>query len=145
MPIINSNTLFILLVIIKSINGIIRNGVRLSYCYEECTKDSGFAIPMICFCDIPLLRTLEHRRKYGNYMVGFDKEYLIQSNLLFLNPVHYLNSLFLRNIGDDFFATQLDLINHSFYNELNLYIKIKDTSLFSKNTGLKNLCLLMKI
>lgn len=141
MPIINSNTLFHFTRNIKSINGIIRNGVRLSYCYEECTKDSGFAIPMICFCDIPLLRTLEHRRKYGNYMVGFDKEYLIQSNLLFLNPVHYLNSLFLRNIGDDFFATQLDLINHSFYNELNLYIKNKGYEPLLEKYGLEKLML----
>lgn len=141
MPIINSNTLFHFTRNIKSINGIIRNGVRLSYCYEECTKDSGFAIPMICFCDIPLLRTLEHRRKYGNYMVGFDKEYLIQNNLLFLNPVHYLNSLFLRNIGDDFFATQLDLINHSFYNELNLYIKNKGYEPLLEKYGLEKLML----
>lgn len=125
MSIINSNTLFHFTSNITSIKGIIKNGVRLSYCYEECTQNFGFAIPMICFCDIPLLRTLEHRRKYGSYMVGFDKDYLIKSNLLFLNPVHYLNSSFLINIGDDFFKTQLDLINNSFYNELKLYMEDK--------------------
>ena len=116
MPIINSNTLFHFTPSMASIKGIIKNGVRLSYCYEECTKNYGFAVPMICFCDIPLLRTLEHRKKYGKYMVGFDKNFLISNNLVSLNPVHYLNSFFLRNIGDDFFATQLDLINHSYNN-----------------------------
>lgn len=125
MPIINSNTLFHFTPNITSIKGIIKNGVRLSYCYEKCTEDYGFAVPMICFCDIPLLRTLEHRRKYGSFMVGFDKDFLTSNNLISLNPVHYLYSFSLRNIGDDFFATQLDLINHSFSNELNLYIKKK--------------------
>lgn len=124
-----------------SIKGIIKNGVRLSYCYEECTKDDGFAVPMICFCDIPLLRTLEHRRKYGKYMVGFDKNFLITKNLASLNPVHYLNSFFLRNIGEDFFTTQLDLINHSFYNELTLYIKNKGYMPLLEKYGLEKLML----
>lgn len=141
MPIINSNTLFHFTPSMASIKGIIKNGVRLSYCYEECTKNYGFAVPMICFCDIPLLRTLEHRKKYGKYMVGFDKNFLISNNLVSLNPVHYLNSFFLRNIGDDFFATQLDLINHSYNNELVLYIKNKGYMPLLEKYGLEKLML----
>lgn len=139
MPIINSNTLFHFTHNITSIKGIIKNGVRLSYCYEKCTKDYGFAIPMICFCDIPLLRTIEHRKRYGSYMVGFDKNYFIKNFFDSLNPVHYQTSIFLKNIGDDFFETQLDMINHSFYNESNLYIKNKGYTPLLEKYGLEKL------
>lgn len=125
MPVINPNTLFHFTPTIKGLKGILSNGLRMSYCYEECTHDLGIALPMVCFCDIPLLRTLNHRAIYGNYMVGLDKEYMINQCQPFLNPVSYLNSLFLRNLGDEFFKTLLDVINHTYSNEIDRILKEK--------------------
>ena len=90
---------------------IITEGLRFSYCYEpfgeivakqgwdiELKKSDkvlnckGIAIPMISFCDIPLLRTREHRKKFGDYMIGFNREALINvvnATKYMLNPVQY--------------------------------------------------------
>lgn len=125
MPIINPNTLFHFTSKIEGLKGILSKGLRMSYCYEECTQKLGIALPMVCFCDIPLLRTLNHRAVYGNYMVGLDKEFLINQCQPFLNPVNYLNSLFMRNLGDEFFKTLLEVINHSFSNEINRVLSEK--------------------
>ena len=108
---INSSSLFHFTKEFGAFKQILAEGLRFSYCYEpfgsvvakqgldiEIKKGSkileckGIAIPMICFCDIPLLRTQQHRRKYGQYMIGFEKEALI--NLVneteyFINPVQY--------------------------------------------------------
>ena len=50
---------------------------------------SGFckiAIPMICFCDIPLSLIHEHMEEYGNYGIGMKKEWAIRNRI---NPVIY--------------------------------------------------------
>lgn len=97
---------------IDALKGILEKGFRFSYCYEEYNNaivfnnghkehasffigsngtKKGVAIPMICFCDIPLLRVQEHAKCYGKYIIGIDKNYaeaLYQS----LNPVLYLFS-----------------------------------------------------
>ncbi len=53
---------------------------------------------MISFCDIPLLRAQQHRLHYGQYMIGFDKEALIEminTTDYIINPVQYrCNPLF---------------------------------------------------
>lgn len=97
---------------IEALKGILEKGFRFSYCYEEYNNaivfnnenkkhanffigsngtKRGVAIPMICFCDIPLLRVQEHAECYGKYIIGIDKNYaeaLYQN----LNPVLYLFS-----------------------------------------------------
>ena len=97
---------------IEALKGILEKGFRFSYCYEEYNNvivfnnenkehanffigsngtKRGVAIPMICFCDIPLLRVQEHAECYGKYIIGIDKNYaeaLYQN----LNPVLYLSS-----------------------------------------------------
>lgn len=97
---------------IEALKGILEKGFRFSYCYEEYNNaiifnnkhkehanffigsngtKRGVAIPMICFCDIPLLRAQEHAECYGKYIIGIDKNYaetLYQN----LNPVLYLSS-----------------------------------------------------
>lgn len=96
------------------LKSILRNGVRYTYSFERFERelllnemlpdifrgvdmdlvypqDLGVAIPMACFCDIPLLRTTKHKKAYGNHAIGFDKERLCE---LFpdLNPVHYVKT-----------------------------------------------------
>lgn len=93
-----------------ALKGILKEGFRYSYCYEEYNNaipfnnthkeyakffigekgtKRGVAIPMISFCDIPLLRAQEHSKYYGKYIIGIDKNYV---EILYqrLNPVLYV-------------------------------------------------------
>lgn len=135
MSVINSNTLFHFTPTINGLKGILSKGLRMSYCYEEFTSELGIALPMICFCDIPLLRTLNHRMVYGNYMVGFDKEYMIRRCIPNLNPVNYLNSIFIRSLSNESFNTLLEVIDHTYVNEINRVLKEKDYLTLVKKYG----------
>lgn len=126
MSVINSNTLFHFTPTINGLKGILSKGLRMSYCYEELTCELGIAVPMISFCDIPLLRTLSHRATYGNYMVGFDKEYMIRRCIPNLNPVNYLNSIFIRSLSNESFNTLLEVVSHTYSNEIYRILKEKD-------------------
>lgn len=109
---INSSSLFHFTSEFDALKGILEKGFRFSYCYEEYNNaivfnnehkehtnffigsngiKRGVAIPMICFCDIPLLRIQEHAECYGEYIIGIDKNY---AETLYhdLNPVLYLSS-----------------------------------------------------
>lgn len=46
------------------------------------------AIPMVCFCDIPLSQLMSHIEIYGKYGLGMSKEWGIREGL---NPVIYFN------------------------------------------------------
>lgn len=90
---------------------ILRTGIRFSYCYESFGNGKGMAIPMICFCDIPLMQSLDHRSKYGNYAIGFNKEYLMYHSGGLLNPIQYVTSsllLFGRDSYSDLIVNHLD-------------------------------------
>lgn len=101
---INAFSLFHFTKSLNILESIIKSGLRYSFSVEERpeTLDSlkeynntggKMIIPMICFCDIPLMRTLNHRKTYGNYCIGFDKSLLISKLKETLNPVAYYNSL----------------------------------------------------
>ena len=108
---VNSSSLFHFTREFEVFKQILSEGLRFSYCYEpfgdivakhgwdivltvrdKIINCKGIAIPMICFCDIPLLRTQKHREKYGNYMIGFNREALIKAvntTDYIMNPVQY--------------------------------------------------------
>ncbi len=44
------------------------------------------AVPMVCFCDIPLSQIGEHIKDYGSYAIGLSKNWATQNKL---NPVIY--------------------------------------------------------
>ena len=82
---------------------ILKNGLMYFESVEYCPNDDISAnlayknngiyiIPMICFCDIPISRTLVHRKTYGNYAIGFNKEYLRTKLLDTINPVNYVSN-----------------------------------------------------
>lgn len=52
---------------------ILRDGIRISYCSENITDTISLGVPMVSFCDIPLMSCAEHRSKYGLYAIGFAK------------------------------------------------------------------------
>lgn len=52
---------------------ILRDGLKFSYCIERIKESVSMGIPMVSFCDIPLMSCGEHRSKYGLYAIGFSK------------------------------------------------------------------------
>lgn len=121
---INSSSLFHFTKEFEIFKQILTDGLRFSYCYEpygdivakqgldiEFKRGSkkleckGIAIPMISFCDTPLLRTQRHRERYGNYIIGFNRDELIKvvnsTNNYILNPVQYrCHSIFDRQLEE---------------------------------------------
>lgn len=71
---------------------ILTNGLKVCYSKEHFTTDFYAAIPMICFCDMPISRLSEHIESYGSYAIGFNKRRLMEAYTHFLNPVNYLIS-----------------------------------------------------
>ncbi len=70
----------------------------MTYC-KEVFEDSFLGIPMISFCDILLSRTDQHKKDYGRYAIGLDKEKLLlhQEFKHLLNPVVYCHADSLAN------------------------------------------------
>ena len=99
---------------LNSLIGIIQNGFRMSYCFEDFDEvvshfddDNyiplariissqeprwGIAIPMVCFCDIPLQQTKTHREHYGNYCIGLNKDAFLAQYGSVINPVFYVST-----------------------------------------------------
>lgn len=83
---ISANTLFHFTSDLDSLIGILTNNFYPRYCLEDhavfYTKDmakrlrySNIAIPMVCFCDIPLSSIRNHISVYGRYAIGLSKEW----------------------------------------------------------------------
>lgn len=56
------------------------------YC-QEFGWNSSFAVPMTCFCDIPLSQIKNHIDTYGSYGIGMSKEFAIKNEI---NPIFYV-------------------------------------------------------
>lgn len=50
--------------------------------------DKKWAIPMVCFCDIPLSNIADHTKKYGNYAIGIKKTWAIEQGV---SPILYVH------------------------------------------------------
>lgn len=110
---INASSLLHFTDSMKAIKGILENGFRFSYCCEKVSEtinmneihpegatffrpslniNNYIAIPMICFCDIPLTRAKSHSEVYGKFIVGIDKDIALMVYGDNLNPVMYCTS-----------------------------------------------------
>lgn len=49
--------------------------ILASYCTEHFWNGYKFALPMACFCDIPLSQISEHISKYGKFGIGFKSSW----------------------------------------------------------------------
>ena len=90
---ISSNTLFHFTNNIDILINIIKNGFKPHFCLENMnlifSHDNELlehAIPMVCFCDIPLSLVKSHMENYGKYGIGLSKEWGMQNNI---SPVLY--------------------------------------------------------
>jgi hypothetical protein len=66
------------------------------YCMESIdyldlpsSNNIGIAFPMVCFCDLPISRHSEYRKKYGEYGIGLKKNWGISNDENHLTPVIY--------------------------------------------------------
>lgn len=89
---ISSNTLFHFTQDKSTLESILTNNFWPCLSIEENNILEGdlskIAIPMVCFCDIPLGNINRHMRRYGNYAIGLKYSWAKSKGL---NPVWYLN------------------------------------------------------
>ena len=94
---ISSKTLFHFTGQAENLIGILKDEFKPRFCLEDLTSlrvDGGVpfledAVPMVCFCDIPLSMISDHLAFYGNYGIGMTKEWAVRSGI---NPILYLSA-----------------------------------------------------
>lgn len=69
----------------------------------------GIAMPMLCFCDIPILRAGKHRMNYGDYCIGMDKEMVIKRLSPMINPIFYVSSDVVKQQFEELVALKKEL------------------------------------
>jgi hypothetical protein len=104
---LSSNTLIHLTTKKEALFGILKEGFKVKYCYEELRTKKGrvtAAFPMISLSDIPLSSLSYHIESYGNYGIGLKKQW---AKKIGLNPVLYFddNSIIGGRIREDFYKT----------------------------------------
>lgn len=105
---ISANTLFHFTSRYDTLINILKSKFFPRLCLERGLWHPGgkkWAIPMVCFCDIPLSNMAEHTQKYGNYAIGVKKAWAIEQGI---TPILYVhdNSSF---IGQGLDALQWSL------------------------------------
>lgn len=87
MAVVSSETLFHYTSSLKIVKDILKcKGFWPKYCIEY-GWDCYFAVPMCCFCDIPLSLINSHMETYGHFGIGMSKKWGIDKGL---SPVMYL-------------------------------------------------------
>lgn len=74
------------------ISNILASGCLVNISDDSYDMYRGIAIPMVSFCDIPLLRIGPHSQKYGEYAIGINKRALSELYGSCINPVFYADS-----------------------------------------------------
>lgn len=88
---ISANTLFHFTQDFKTLIRILRTKFYPRLCLEQNVLPQipfRLAVPMVCFCDIPLSQIEEHTSKYGSYAIGVKKSWAIERGV---TPVLYVH------------------------------------------------------
>lgn len=88
---ISANTLFHFTRNYDTLLSILKSKFYPRLCLEQKivpTLDLRLAIPMVCFCDIPLSQMSEHSLKYGEYAIGIKKDWAIKQGV---SPILYVH------------------------------------------------------
>ena len=89
--VLSSNSLFHFTSKIDYLEDILTNGFWPRYCREYGWGGNfDFALPMVCFCDIPLSQIKEHVKFYGEFGIGVSKNWV--KNYKTISPVQYIAS-----------------------------------------------------
>jgi len=89
---ISANTIFHFTNSLENVRNILTNNFSPRYCLEKLdfisqNEKIEIAIPMICFCDIPLSQISDHVNSYGEYAIGLNKDWAIANGI---SPVFYI-------------------------------------------------------
>lgn len=104
---ISANTLFHFTSRYDTLINILKSRFFPRLCLEKglwYPGDKKWAIPMVCFCDIPLSNIAEHTQKYGNYAIGVKKKWAIKIGV---SPILYVHD------NSSFIGHGLDALNWS--------------------------------
>lgn len=89
MSLLSANTLFHF-TNLENLLSILKNGFHPRYHEEDMSLfrkfNQNIAIPMVCFCDIPLSLTKKHIKRYGGYGIGLTKKWAKENKI---GPVMY--------------------------------------------------------
>ena len=94
---VSSNVLFHFTKSMDNLKSILKNGFFPHYCLEYTLnpvdrkaaaegRPPMRAVPMVCFCDLPLSLIRNHLKEYGNFGIGLDKEWGVKNGV---TPVLY--------------------------------------------------------
>lgn len=100
---ISSSTLFHFTNKLDTLKSILKDkSFWAKYCVEH-GWNIQIAIPMTCFCDIPLSQTKEHIDRYGSYGLGLSKEWAINKGVapVFYSTSHTISMLSFVTRGND--------------------------------------------
>ncbi len=92
---ISTNTIFHFTRTIDNLESILKNDFYPQFSFDNIlgtilnAPDGERAIPMVCFCDIPLAQIRKHTNTYGDYALGLSKKWAIKNKI---NPVSYTYS-----------------------------------------------------
>lgn len=88
-----SNNLFHFTKTLEVIKLILKNGLQPSYCLEDnewmaLGDNKHVSFPMSCFCEIPLSRISDHTDFYGDFGLGFSKDWGLKKSFKPNNIYH---------------------------------------------------------
>src|SRR5437660_733066 len=83
LPPLSANSLFHFTNSLDSLLNILKEEFRPRFCLENFSgvfpsrrgASVEWAVPMVCFCDLPLSQTTFHLSVYGDYGIGLTKEW----------------------------------------------------------------------
>lgn len=105
MSTLSANTLFHFTRNKENLISILKSYFYPRYCLEEFyfipKIKTKWALPMVCFCDIPLSQIKNHTLKYGEYAIGLTKEW---AQIKGITPVLYIpkDSPIIKNFKESF-------------------------------------------
>jgi hypothetical protein len=130
--VLSANSLFHFTPSLDNLINILTNEFRPHVCLEDLNvlfktvapqEALKVAIPMVCFCDIPLSQTGQHLDTYGEYGIGMTKQWGIQNGIapvLYTYPGSLVQARLATMIqrilkeGDDSFHTELFELYYDF-------------------------------
>ncbi len=84
---LSANTLFHFTKTKECLIDILEYNFSVRYCVENFHyAKEKVAVPMVCFCDIPLAQISNHVDEFGSYALGLNKDWAIRNNI---SPVIY--------------------------------------------------------